>query len=169
MDYASKIRLPNSYKSAANWKNGIDVIISVMKSSSICLRCFVSPAKFSYWSKFHVNIITGSGVMKISFIRDWSEIGNTPVWVLPNIWRLGRVRNTEITEFGTNVSNKMLLNAAKYQGYTFYLFWVIIRRGDKFTPTQIRVSKVAGLQVCSFIKKRLQHRYFPVKPPVASS
>ena len=133
MDYASKIRLPNCYKSAVNWKNGIDVIISVMKSSSICLRCFVSPAKFSYWSKFHVNTITGyENFLYKGLIRN-SEIGNTPVWVLPNIWRLGWVRNTEITEFGTSVSNKMLLNAAKYQGYTFYLFWVIIRRGVKFT------------------------------------
>ena len=25
------------------------------------------------------------------------------------------------------------------------------------------LKKVAGLQVCNFIKKRLQHRYFPVK------
>ena len=50
------------------------------------------------------------------------EIGNTPVWVLPNIWRLGQVRNIK---FDTNVSNKMLLNAAKCQGYSFYCFWVI--------------------------------------------
>ena len=99
-------------------------------------HCFVSLVKFSYWSKFHVNTITGSGVMTIFFYKGLTrnpEIGNTPVWVLPNIWRLGWVRNTEITEFGTSVSNKMLLNAAKYQGYTFYLFWVIIRRGVKFT------------------------------------
>ena len=50
------------------------------------------------------------------------KIGNTHVWVLPNIWRLGQVRDTE---FGTDVSNEMLLNAAKYQGYIFYSFWVI--------------------------------------------
>ena len=29
------------------------------------------------------------------------------------------------TKFGTNVSNRMLLNAAKFQGYSFYRFWVI--------------------------------------------
>ena len=88
-------------------------------------RCFVSLVKFSYWSKFHVNIITGSGVMTIFFYKGLTrnpEIGNTPVWVLPNIWRLGRVRNTK---FGTNVSNKMLLNAAKCQGCSFYRCWVI--------------------------------------------
>ena len=38
------------------------------------------------------------------------EMRNTPVRGLPNIWRLGQVRDTK---FGTNVSNKMLLNAAK--------------------------------------------------------
>ena len=50
------------------------------------------------------------------------EIGNTPVWLLPNIWRLGRVMDTK---FGMNVSNRMLLNAAKFRGYSFYHFWVI--------------------------------------------
>ena len=55
-------------------------------------RCFVSLVKFSYYSKFYVNIITGSGIMTIFFykrlIRN-PEIRNTRVWVLPNIWRLG--------------------------------------------------------------------------------
>ena len=50
------------------------------------------------------------------------EIRNTPVRVLPNIWTLGQVRDTK---FGTNVSSKILLNAAKCQGYSFYRFWVI--------------------------------------------
>ena len=43
-------------------------------------------------------------------------------YFLPNIWRLGQVRGTK---FGKDVSNKMLLNAAKYQGYSFYYFWFI--------------------------------------------
>ena len=50
------------------------------------------------------------------------ELGNTPVWVLPNIWRLGQLGDTK---FGTNISNKILLNAAKCQGHSFYRFWVI--------------------------------------------
>ena len=50
------------------------------------------------------------------------EIGINPAYVLPNIWRLGQVRNTK---FGAIVSNDVLLNAAKYQGYIFYLFWDI--------------------------------------------
>ena len=67
-------------------------------------RCFVSLVKFSNWAKFHVNIITGSGVMTI-FFNKWlirnPEIENTLVWVLHNIWRLGRVRDTK---FGRNIS-----------------------------------------------------------------
>ena len=31
------------------------------------------------------------------------EIGNTLIWVLPNIWRLTQVR---VTKFGTDVSNE---------------------------------------------------------------
>ena len=99
---------------------------SEMTSSSIFFDVFfVSLVNFSYWSKFHVNVITGSGIVTIFFYKGLTrnpEIGNTPVWVLPNIWRLGRVMDTK---FGTNVSNKMLLNAAKCQGYSFYHFWVI--------------------------------------------
>ena len=79
------------------------------------------------------------------------EIRNTPVWVLPNIWRLGGVRDTK---FGTNVSNEMLLKAAKCQGYSFYRFWVIKgkpTRGSKLphSPIQIRVKK--EWQICSSI------------------
>ena len=97
---------------------------SHMKSSSnfFDVFFFVSLVKFSYWSKFHVNTITGSGVMTISFYKELTrklEIGNTPIRVLPNIWRLGQVRNAK---FGTNVSIKILLFAPKCQGYSFYLF-----------------------------------------------
>ena len=93
---------------------------SDMASSSIFFwRCRVFLVKFSCLSKFHVNVITGSGVMTIFIYRRLirnPEIGNTPVCVLP---KLGRVRETK---FGTNVSNKMLLNAAKYQDDSFYHF-----------------------------------------------
>ena len=104
-------------------------------------RCFVSLGKFSYWSKFHVNIISGSGVMTIYFCKGLtrnSGIGNNPVWVLPNIWRLGWVR---ITKFGTNLSDKMLLNAAKCQGYSFNCLFIKGQpTGGKIAPIQIRVN-----------------------------
>ena len=57
--------------------------------------------------------------MKTLFYKGLSrdpQIGNTLVWVLPNIWRLGPLRDTK---FETNFSNEMLLNVAKYQGYDF--------------------------------------------------
>ena len=71
------------------------------------------------------HVITGSEIITIFFYKGLTrnpEMGNTPVWVLPNIWRLGRVIDTT---FGTNVSNIMLLNPEKFQGYSFYPFWVI--------------------------------------------
>ena len=101
--------------------------------------------------------MTGSGVMAIFVYKGFTrnpEIGNTLVWVLSNIWRLRRVRETK---FDTNISSKKLLNAAKFQGYSFYRFWVIkakpTGRGDNYhhapliphptthIHTQIRVKK----------------------------
>ena len=46
----------------------------------------------------------------------------TPVWVLPNIWRLGLVSDTK---FGMNAPSKVLLNVAKCKACSFYRFWVI--------------------------------------------
>ena len=109
-------------------------------------RCFISLVNLSYWSKFHVNIITGSGVMTIFFSKRLTrnpEIRNITVWVLPSIWRLGWVRDTK---FGTNVSNKRLLSAAKCQGYSFYHFWLI-----KGKP-QIRVNNSSKQLFCQAIK-----------------
>ena len=103
--------------------------------------------QFSCWFKFHVNIIAGSGVTTIFFYKGLTrnpEIRNTAVWVLPNIWRLGQVRDNK---FGMNASSKMLLNAAKCQSYSFYCFWVIkgkpnlkITPSSPLSPTQIRVK-----------------------------
>ena len=129
MQVLQTMRPESSFQIAPNWskigKTAMTSQFAEMTSSSFFWGCFVSFAKFSYWSKFHVNIITGSGIMTIFFCK-WltrnPEIGNTPVWVFSNIWRLGRVMDTK---FGTNVSNRMLLNAAKFQGYSFFRFWVI--------------------------------------------
>ena len=62
--------------------------------------------------------------MTISFYKALTrnlEILNNPVWALPNIWRLGRVKNTK---FGAKATKKLLLNPAKFQGYSFYYFWI---------------------------------------------
>ena len=127
------IRLPDSFILVLNRKNDNDITICchdvIVK---LFRRCFVSLVKFSYCS----------GVMKIFFYKGLTrnlEIGNTPVWVLLNIWSLGQVRNTK---FGTEVSNEMLLNAAKCQGYRFFHFWVIKGKPTKGLtppPTQIKL------------------------------
>ena len=89
-DSVSGIRSPDCSKLAKNPKNDNDVTIS---QHDVFVKFFwpgfVSLVKFSYWSKFHVNSITGSGIMTIFFCKRLTrnpEIGNTSVWVLPNIW-----------------------------------------------------------------------------------
>ena len=65
------------------------------------------------------------GLMIIFFYKGLTrnpEIRNIPVWVFLNNWRLQWVRDTKS---GTDVSNEMLLIAAKCQGYGFYRLWVI--------------------------------------------
>ena len=108
-DCVSRILLLNSSKSAINWKNDNDV--TTWRHCQIFWRSFVSYVKFSYWCKFHVNIITGSGSLATFFYKGLTrslEIGNTSIWVLRNVRRLRHVRDSK---FGTNISNEMLLNA----------------------------------------------------------
>ena len=135
----SGIRLLHCSKLARNPKNDNDVTIFwndvIVK---FFWRWFVSLVNFSHWSKFHVNIITSSGIMTVFFYKGLTRnqvIGNTSVWVLPSIWRMGQVIDTT---FGTNDSNRMLLSAPKCQGYSFYRFWVINGKptggGSKITP-----------------------------------
>ena len=125
IDHKSGIQLPDGYKLAIIRKKENDVTICW---HDVIINFFwhwcVPLVKFSYSSKFHVNIMIGSGVMTIFVYKGLTknpEIGNTPIWVLPNIWRMEWVRNTTS---GTNVSNKKVLNTAEYQGYNFCCFWV---------------------------------------------
>ena len=78
----SGIRPPDCSKLAKNPKNDNDVTIFRHDVNvKFFWRCFVSLVKFSYWSKFHVNIITGSGVMTIFFCKGLTrnpDIRNTP-------------------------------------------------------------------------------------------
>ena len=75
-DHASRIWLPDCSKLAINWKNDNYAIFygRGVNVNFLTLSCF-------YWSKFHVNTSTGSGVMTIfvykGLIRS-PEIGNAP-------------------------------------------------------------------------------------------
>ena len=137
-DYTSGLWLLHCSKLAMTSKNDNDVTNCQQRSSlNSFWCCHVSFLKFSYWYKFHINIITSSRVMTIllyNWLTKYLDVGNIHVLILPNIWRLAQVRNTR---FVTNIYNEMLLNAAKYHVYSFYRFWVVkgkITEGGKITP-----------------------------------
>ena len=127
----------------------------------------LSPISFDVVLFLLLSLVTGPSSMSISslvlelifFYKRLTrilEIGNTTVWVLPNIRRLGWVRDTK---FGRNVSNEMLLNAAECQGYSFYRFWVIKEKptgGVKLPHTQIRVKDVLNRMI---LKKTWVRRF----------
>ena len=94
----------------------------------------------SFLSKFHFNIITGSGVIMTSFVYKaltrYLEYGNTRLWIFPYNWALKWASNRQ---FSANISNKKLLNAVKVHGYSFYHFWVIKGKrtvGYNYSPTR---------------------------------
>ena len=111
---------------------------------------FFCPVKFSYCSLFRINIVIGSGVIRICFYKGLTknpEIGYTHASAFPDIWRLAQVMNTK---FGANVLNKMLVNAANYQGYRFYRLLLLrenqqARRGGgaNYPLPQIRVNRIS--------------------------
>ena len=101
----------------------------------------------------------GSRVMTIFFYKGL-EIGNTPSWVLPNIWRVRRVRDTQ---FSTNISNKTLLNDAKCQFYCFYCFLIIKGKptgeGGLLLPPRLNATKLQIKYNKNKITKNLGYLY----------
>ena len=97
-----------------------DVIVKIF------WRCCVSLVKFSYLSKFHVNIITVPGVITTIFVYKGltgnREIRNTPVWVLPNIWRLGSIRDTT---FSTNLQILHIYNIFLLELLNLDAIWLL--------------------------------------------
>ena len=138
---------------------------------------------FSYWSKFHVNIITGSRVVTIFLYKELTrnlEIEN--IWVSANIWRLARFRDTK---FGWKVSNEMLLNAAKARITAFTVSQLLKEtqqgaegvklRPPPFTPrlglkresTQVSSFKIYEIFKSTYFEEHLQKQlllnFLPVK------
>ena len=119
----------SSLQTAANWPEIRKMTMTSQFSDMTSTSNFFDVALFLLKS-----LVTSRSLMSISslVLELWlffykgltrnPEIGNTTVWVLPNIWGLGQVAGTK---FDTNVSNRMLLNAAKFQGCSFYRSWVI--------------------------------------------
>ena len=68
--------------------------------------------KFSYWSKFRVNIITSSRVMAIFLYKGLTgnlEVGNTSI--LSNIWRRGKLVIPNLSRMSLMTCYWMLKNA----------------------------------------------------------
>ena len=103
-------------------------------------RCFIFLVKVSYWFKCRVNIIAGSRVFWSLTVFFYKELSRNLVTV--HTW-VGREEGGGV-EGGLGIPKfKILLNAAKCQGYSFYLFWAINGKPTgwwvKLPPTQIRV------------------------------
>ena len=123
-------------------------LADMTSSTSFICRCFVFLVKISYWSKFHVNVITGSGVMTIFFYKGLTrnpEIGYIPVWVLPISGDRRELGIPNLARMFQTKCYRMLQNAS----YGFYRFWVIkgkptgrvkLLHTPPVPPSQIRVK-----------------------------
>ena len=84
-------------------------------------------------------------------------MGNIPVWVLPNIWGLGGARDIE---FGINISNKMLPNAAKCQGYSFYHFCIIKGKPERGVKISRPRPRLGLIWMCNGSENSMKMNWF---------
>ena len=127
MDDASSIWVLDCSKMTMSQKNNNDVTICGHDVIvNIFWRLCVSLVNFSFWSKFHVNIVTGSGDKTI-FVYKGCDKKCGKFCPISEDWGY---------QFELNVCNKNFLNAAKFQVYRFYLFWVI----ELKTPGRVGVK-----------------------------
>ena len=121
------------------WRHNFSIHVIV----NFFWRCFVSLIKFSDWSKFHVNIISGSAVMTIFFYKRLtrnSEIGNTPVWVLPNTGDWGKLGIPNLARMSL-IKYYWMLQNARVTAFTVSELLRENQQGGKITaPTRIRVK-----------------------------
>ena len=72
-----------------------------------------------------------------------------------------RLRRVGDTKFGTNVSNEMLLNVAKYQDYSFYRFWIIkgkhaMGEGSNYRATMLTIFWNLQISYQIFLSKKVK-------------
>ena len=122
-------------------KNDNDVAII---QNDVFWLCFVSLVKFSYCCKFHVNIITGSGIMTVLFYNGLTrnlEIGNTPVWVLSNIWNWRELWIPNLAHMSL-IERYWMLKSRVLQLLAFWVIkWKPIWVGGITPRNQIRVKE----------------------------
>ena len=120
------MRPESGFRIAINWKQDNDVTIcwhDIIINFTWC--CHVSLINFSHWSKFHVNIITGSGVMTISIYKALTrnlEIGIPPPEFCPNSGDWGELGIPHSARMSLIKCYWMLQNV---RVNSFYRFWVI--------------------------------------------
>ena len=140
-DYAFGIWLLDCSKVVMNLKNGNDFTV-FWRGVNVNFVDVDSLVKFSYWSKFRVNIITGSGVMTISFYKGWpeiqrSEIAPSEIWPISGDWRKLQIPNLARTSL---IKCYWMLQNARV---TAFIVAELLRENQqrgKFTPSQIRVK-----------------------------
>ena len=124
INYVFRIQLPDCSKLDKSGKWQWCHNFPKWHHHQLFLSSFVSFVKFSYWSNFKSISSLVLEWRQFSFIRDW-----------PEIWKL-EIPTTEFCPISggcgesgirnlAQMSNKMLRNAAKCQGNSFYHFWVI--------------------------------------------
>ena len=109
----------------------------VASSSIFFWRCFVSLVNFSYWSKFHANIITVLELWQFLFIRD-----------RPEIWKL-EIPPSEFcpisedwSELGIPNLARMFLECCKMSGLQLLLLTFYFYRGVKLLPPPSRLGLI---------------------------
>ena len=105
--------------------------------------------KFSYWFKFHVNIIPGSGVMTISFyIRDWLEIRKSKIppsdfWPISGNWGKLRILNLVRTSL---IKCYSMLKNSRVTAFIVYELLKENQQGDIFNlphhPHRLKLKHV---------------------------
>ena len=92
--------------------------VDMTLSSRFFLHCFVCLVKFSYWSRFHVNIITGSGVMTIFFDKGLRKSDITRSEFCPIFGDRGELGIPNLARMSLIKCYRMLQN----NSYGFYRF-----------------------------------------------
>ena len=144
----SGIQILNSSKLAINWKNDNDVTIFWHEVNiKLFWRCLVCLVKFSCWPKFHVNLITGSGVVAIFFYKGLTrnpEIGKPPSNFCPISGDWNKLGILNLARMSLIKFYWMLLNASAAACTVSELLRENQQRGGggkiALSPSQIRVK-----------------------------
>ena len=146
----SWIQLLDCSKLAINWKIKNDATIcwhDFIVNSFWC--CFVLLVNFSYWSKFYVNIVVGSGVMSIFFYEGLTrnlEIGNIPAWVCPISGDWGKIGIPNLT--GTFlIKCYCTLQNARLTAFTVFELLRENQKGVKLTPPHTHTPRTGLSEV----------------------